>query len=128
MSDRRYITAGRGLPKVTSPISHAVVVGTHCYVSGQLSIDGAGAYVPGTASEEAERAFANFAAALTAAGFTVQDVAFVDVAFQDLGDLPAVNDVWTRIFPENARPARTIYQAAALPFGAKVKVAGVAIG
>ena len=31
------------------------------------------------------------------------------------------------IFPENKRPARTIYQAAALPFGGKVKVTATAI-
>jgi enamine deaminase RidA (YjgF/YER057c/UK114 family) len=127
MTERQYVTGGPGLPRWPNPISHAVVVGNHCYVSGQLSVSEAGAYVPGTAGEEAERAFANFLAAVLAAGFGAEDVVFVDVAFLDLADLPAVNAVYAALFPEGRRPARTVYQAAALPFGGKVKVTGVAI-
>jgi 2-iminobutanoate/2-iminopropanoate deaminase len=37
-----------------------------------------------------------------------------------------VNVLFGELFPEGERPARTIYQAAALPFGAKVKVMGMA--
>jgi len=39
----------------------------------------------------------------------------VDIAVVDLGDVPAVNMVYAALFPEDRRPARTIYQAAALP-------------
>jgi enamine deaminase RidA (YjgF/YER057c/UK114 family) len=38
-----------------------------------------------------------------------------------------VNAVYASLFPEGRRPARTVYQVAALPFGGKVKVTGVAI-
>ncbi len=31
------------------------------------------------------------------------------------------------LFEEGKRPARTIYQAQALPFGAKVKITGTAV-
>ena len=127
MSERRFITRGPGLPRWSNPISHAVVVGKTCYVSGQLSVNEAGAYVPGTCREEAERAFANFFAALGAAGFSKQEVVFVDIAFSDLSELSAVNDLFIDLFPEGQRPARTIYEAAALPFGGKVKVTGTAV-
>lgn len=70
MSERRFITQGPGLPRWSNPISHAVVAGKTCYVSGQLSVNEAGEYVPGTCREEAERAFGNFLAALDAAGFS----------------------------------------------------------
>lgn len=124
---RKFVTEGDGLPKWASPISHAVVVDNICYLSGQLSIGPDGQYVPGTIREEAERAFANLFAAVRAAEFSIEDIVFVDIAFVDLGEVAEVNKLYAELFPEGRRPARTIYQAAALPFGGKVKVAGVAI-
>lgn len=91
MSERRFITEGEGLPRWSNPSSHAVVVGKTCYVSGQLSVDTGGQYLPGSALEGASLAFANFFAALAAAGFTREEVVFVDIAFSDLNDLNTVN-------------------------------------
>ncbi|MET3134350.1 2-iminobutanoate/2-iminopropanoate deaminase [Oxalobacteraceae bacterium GrIS 1.11] len=124
---RKFISEGEGLPKWSSPISHAAVVDNICYLSGQLSIDASGAYIAGSAREEAERAFANLFAAIRAAGFAREDLSFVDIAFIDLNDAAEVNALFAQLFPAGARPARTIYQAAALPFGGRVKVMGVAI-
>jgi len=56
-----------------------------------------------------------------------QVITFIDIAFVDLADLPDVNALYAELFPEGLRPARTIYQAAALPFGGRVKVMGVAV-
>src|SRR5579864_6799519 len=119
---RMFVTKGEGLPNGSSPISHAVVVNNICYLSGQLSIDGSGNYVPGTVREEAVRAFNNLFAAVRAAGFSVDDIVFIDIAFVDLAEVDQVNALYAELFPESKRPARTIYQAAALPFGGKVKI------
>ena len=124
---RKFITQGAGLPRWSVPISHAVVVDDTCYLSGQLSVDESGALVAGTAVQEARRAFGNLFAAVRAAEFDVGDIVFVDIAFIDLGDVTEVNHLYAELFPESRRPARTIYQAAALPFGGRVKVMGVAI-
>ncbi len=124
---RKYITHGAGLPNWASPISHAVVVDNTCHLSGQLSVNEAGQYCPGTAREEAVRAFGNLFAAVHAAEFSVDDITFIDIAFVDLADLPEVNALYAELFAEGRRPARTIYQAAALPFGGRVKVMGVAV-
>lgn len=123
---RKYVTEGQGLPAWASPISHAVVVNNVCYLSGQLSVSESGAYLPGTPREEAERAFANLFAAVRAAGFCVEDLAFIDIAFLDLSDIAEINGLFGELFPEGRRPARTVYQAAALPYGARIKVCGVA--
>ncbi len=127
MSSRRFITKGEDLPQWDAPISHAVVVNNICYVSGQLSVDNSGKYIPGTILEEAECAFGNFFAAITAAGFTLQEIVFIDLAFIDLQDISIVNQLFSSYFASERKPARTIYQAAALPFGGKIKVTGVAI-
>ena len=127
MSTKKYITEGSGLPNWSSPISHAVVVNNMCFVSGQLSVNNEGNYINGTAKEEGERAFSNFFAALEHAGFTKADVVFIDIAFNDLKDLPEVNKLYMELFAEHKRPARTIYQAEALPYGGKIKITGTAV-
>ena len=98
-----------------------------CFVSGQLAVDLDGQYVPGTVRDEGALAFANFFASLEASGFSKEDVVFVDVAMVDLGAMVAINALFVSLFPEGRRPARTIYQVAALPFGGKVKVMGTAV-
>jgi 2-iminobutanoate/2-iminopropanoate deaminase len=123
----RYISSAPDLPAAPSPISQAVVAGTHCYVSGQLSVDSTGTFRPGTAREEAVQSFANVFAALRAAGFSREDIVYVDVAFTDLADLPEVNALFAELFPEGRRPARTVYQAGALPYAGRVKVQVVAV-
>ena len=124
---KKYISTGPGLPVLTAPISHAVVANDTCYVSGQLSVGLDGSYVCAAIEEEAERSFNNMFAVLRAAQFSPEDLVFIDIAFADLGDLPKVNEVVAALFAADARPARTIYQAAALPYGAKIKVMGVAV-
>lgn len=124
---KQFITEGENLPAWSAPISHAVVVDDTCYLSGQLAIDRDGNYVPGTAEEEARRAFQNVAHVLEASGFTLHDMVFVDIAFIDLADLPQVNALFAELFPAARRPARTIYQAARLPYDARIKIAGTAV-
>ena len=123
----RFIACCDGLSAAPSPISQAVVAGTHCYISGQLAVDAAGCFRPGTAREEAALAFRNVFAAAEAAGFGAHEIVFVDIAFIDLADLPEVNALYAELFPEGCRPARTVYQAAALPYGGRIKVQAVAV-
>lgn len=127
MVGKRYIVEGKGLPQWSNPISHAVVVNNMCFVSGQLSVNEAGEYIEGSIFEEGRLAFDNFFAALTASGFDKSDIVFIDIAFENLKELPVINQLYMDIFPEGKRPARTIYQAAALPFGGKVKITGMAV-
>ena len=122
---RKYITDVDGVPASPSPISNAVVVGNTCWISGQLSVGPQG-YIEGTAREEAEIAFAHVFRIAEAAGFRRADIVYVDIAFADLDDVGAVNALYAELFEAGHRPARTIYQAARLPFGGKIKVQAVA--
>jgi 2-iminobutanoate/2-iminopropanoate deaminase len=123
---RRHIIEVEGVPPSPSPISNAVVVGNQCWISGQLSVGPDGKYAPGTAREEAERAFAHVFRIAEAAGFDRSDIVYIDLAFIDLNDVKEVNDLYAELFEEGRRPARTIYQAAKLPFGGRIKVQAVA--
>lgn len=124
---RQFIKNREGSPKVNAPISQAVVVGKHCYISGQLATDMDGNYTQGTILEEAKQAFNNIFLIAKAANFDISDIVFVDLAFLDLADISVVNPLFDSLFPENRKPARTVYQAAALPYGGKIKVTAIAI-
>jgi len=123
---KRFIVEVEGVPPSPSPISNAVVVGNQCWISGQLSVGSDGAYAPGTAREEAKRAFDHVFRIVEAAGFTRGDIVYVDIAFIDLAEVAEVNALVAELFPAGQRPARTIYQAAKLPFGGKIKIQAVA--
>jgi 2-iminobutanoate/2-iminopropanoate deaminase len=127
MNSKKYIVKGDGLPNWSNPISHGVVVNNMCFVSGQLSVNEEGQYVYGTALDEAKMAFKNFFAVLKNAGFDGNDTVFIDIAFDDLENLPEINNLFCSLFPENKRPARTVYEVSKLPFGGKIKVAGTAV-
>ncbi|MDA9208385.1 RidA family protein [Octadecabacter sp.] len=122
---RTFITDIPGVPASPSPISNAVVVGNTCHISGQLAVYDDG-YRAGSATEEAERAFYLTFKVAKAAGFQPEDIVYVDIAFADIErDLASVNEVCRRRFSNF--PARTVYEAAKLPFGAKIKIQAVAI-
>ena len=123
---KRYISTVEGVPVSTSPISHAVVVGNTCHISGQLAVYEDG-YRKGSALEEAERAFELIFLIANHAGFDRGDIVYVDIAFENLNrDLQQVNGLFGALFVDQV-PARTIYEAAALPFGAKIKVQAIAM-
>lgn len=124
MQARRFIVDVPGVPPSPSPISNAVVVGDTCWISGQLCVFEDG-YRPGTAREEAARAFELVFLVAAEAGFRRDDIVYVDLAFSDLDDLKEVNALYGELF--ESRPARTVYQAARLPFDAKVKVQAIAV-
>lgn len=127
MNNRKFITEGEGLPKWSNPISHSVVVNETCYISGQLSVGKNGEYIPGTIEEEANRAFSNIFAVAKASGFQKAEIVFIDIAFSDIDDLKTVNDIYIQLFEEGKRPARTVYEASALPFGGKIKIVATAV-
>jgi 2-iminobutanoate/2-iminopropanoate deaminase len=127
MTEKKYISTGTNIPPTTAPISQAVVAGNYCHVSGQIAIDANGNFVNGTIEEQTKMAFDNLFAVLAAANFSKDDIVFVDIAFIDLKDIAIVNPYFDSLFITDKKPARTIYQAAALPMGAKVKVLAVAI-
>lgn len=127
MGVKKYISEGEGLPKWDNPISHAVTVNNMCFVSGQLSINCDGQYIEGSVLEEAQVAFTNFFAALKNAGFYKDDIVSMDMALLDIKELPKINQLYTELFPSYKRPARTVYQVEALPYGGKIKISGTAV-
>ena len=104
-----------------------MVAGNYCHVSGQLAVDKNGIFVGGTTLEQAQLAFNNVFAILKEGNFSKEDIVFIDLAFIDLKDIAEINQLYDSLFETNRKPARTVYQAAALPFDGKIKVMAIAI-
>ena len=124
--NRRFISSGDGVPKSASPISQAVVVANTCYASGQLPVDLDGVLRVSSIEEQVRLAFQNLVAVTRAAGFQLRDIVYVDVALTDIRDVEKVNSLFAQIFPAECRPARTVYQVAALPLGSRIKFQAIA--
>lgn len=110
------------------PYSQAVVAGGFVFTSGQIPVDPAsGQMVDGDIKAQAEAVLRNIKAVLEAAGSGLDRVVKVTVFLQDLNDFSAMNEVYTKYFPDKAQaPARTTVQVARLPKDARIEIEAVA--
>jgi 2-iminobutanoate/2-iminopropanoate deaminase len=113
-------------PAPVGPYAQAVVHGGIAYLSGQVPLDPAsGKLVGATIEEQTRRVLANLAAVLAAAGSGWSRVLRVTVYLADIADFAAFNRVYADTLG-GARPARSTFQVAALPFGARIEIDAIA--
>jgi 2-iminobutanoate/2-iminopropanoate deaminase len=118
--------AAAGLPGAL-PFSLAAAVDGICFISGMPALSPDGTFAVGTFEEEADRAWRNVVSITDAAGYSVEEILYIQCVLADIGDYSDLNDWWRRQFPEaSSAPARFTFQAAALPFGAKIEIQAVA--
>lgn len=116
-------------PNAPTPAGHysqAVVHGGLVFVAGQLPIDPSDpSRPPGTIEEQTERALANVAAILAAAGSGLHNVLQMTVYVSDVALWGKVNAVYSRVMGEH-RPARAIVPAGELRHGMLIEIQAVA--
>jgi len=118
--------SGPGLP-TGFPFSLASVADGICYISGMPALDADGTYATGTFAEEADLAWHNITAIAEAAGYSAHEFVYVQCVLADITNYGELNDWWRRQFGQpSIAPARFTFQAAALPFGAKIEFQAVA--
>jgi 2-iminobutanoate/2-iminopropanoate deaminase len=123
----RRIIATPEAPRASAVYSQAVEAGGVLYISGQLGIDpGTGTFVPGGTAAEATQALTNLGAVLRAAGLGYGDIAKATCFLADIADFAAFNEAYARFFTD-APPARSTFQVAALPLGARVEIEAIAV-
>lgn len=107
------------------PFSEAARVGDLIFVSGQIgNLPGTLDLAPGGIQAETEQALANIAAILERNGSSLERVAKCTVFLLDMGEWPALNEVWVRTFPN--KPARSALGASGLAKGARVEIECIA--
>mgnify|MGYP000033725104 CR=1 FL=1 len=125
MTTRKPIHTDKA-PKAIGPYSQALRIGDTLYISGQVGIDPASSQlVQGDTAAQARQALTNIGAILAEAGFTMKEVAQVQIFLTDMGDFVPVNEVYKTFF-EEPYPARAAVQVGALPAAAAVEIMAVA--
>jgi 2-iminobutanoate/2-iminopropanoate deaminase len=114
-------------PVAAGPYSQAVRTGNLLFLAGQVGLNPAtGALVDGGIEAQTERVMQNLAAVLAAAGTSFANVVKTTVFLADIADFTAMNEVYGRFVMPNP-PARSTFQVAALPRGAKVEIEMIAV-
>lgn len=109
-------------PAALGPYSHAVMVGSTLYTSGQIGlIPESGALAGDTIEAQATQVLQNLEAVLAAADMTFQNVVKTTVFLTDLADFSPMNAIYATKFTKNP-PARSCVQVAKLPAGAKMEM------
>lgn len=128
MPDKSVVRTERApAPFQGAPYSQAIRAGDLVFVSGQLALrPGESELVGETIQEQTEQVLANLRAILEEAGSGLDRLVKTTVFLADLGDFQAMNEVYARHVGE-APPARSTFEVAALPTGARVEIEAVAL-
>jgi 2-iminobutanoate/2-iminopropanoate deaminase len=115
-----------GAPGALASYSPAIDAGGFVFCAGQVGIDPqTGQLVDGGIEAQTERVLRNLMAVLDAAGLTIADVVKTTCFLADIADFEAFNAVYAR-FVGDPPPARSTFQVAALPRGARVEIEAIA--
>jgi len=108
------------------PFSEAVRVGHTLYLSGQIgNLPGTLELAPGGIGPETRQTLENIRSVLERFGSSLDRVVKCIAMLDDMGEWPAMNEVYVTYFPEN-RPARSALGADGLALGARVEIECIA--
>ncbi|XP_051826861.1 2-iminobutanoate/2-iminopropanoate deaminase-like isoform X1 [Antechinus flavipes] len=114
-------------PQAIGPYSQSLLINRTLYVSGQVGRDPtSGKLVSGGPAEEFKQALINVGEILKAGGCDFSNVVKSTVLLADINDFNLFNDVYKQFF-KGSFPARSAYQVAALPLGARMEIEVIAV-
>jgi 2-iminobutanoate/2-iminopropanoate deaminase len=108
-----------------APYNQAIVAGELVFVAGQLGLKPGDTAIEGDVATQTGQALSNLAAILEAAGSSMDKLVKTSVFLLDLADFQAMNEVYASRVGDRP-PARSTFQVAALPSGARVEIEAVA--
>jgi 2-iminobutanoate/2-iminopropanoate deaminase len=124
--DKRVIrTEAAPAPFQGAPYNQAIVAGELVFVAGQLGLAPGDTGIDGDVAAQTAQALTNLAAILEAAGSSMDNLVKTSVFLLDLADFQAMNEVYAARVGDRP-PARSTFQVAALPSGARVEIEAVA--
>ncbi len=113
-------------PKPLAPYSVATEAHGLVFISGQVAIDPAtGERAPDDVAAQTELVMENIGKILADLGLGYQDIVKTTIFLADIADFPTVNQVYGR-YVGGQPPARSTFQAGALPGGFKVEIEVIA--
>ena len=126
MINMKTVVSTDKAPGAIGPYSQAIKTEKTIYVSGQLPIDPAtGAFPADEIKAQTKQSLTNIKNILESEGYSMADVVKTTVLLADIADFAAMNEVYGTFF-EGAYPARSAFQVAAVPKGAKLEIEAIA--
>ena len=113
-------------PQAIGPYSQATVSLGLVFVSGQIPLHPVtGLLMNGSIEEQTRRVLLNLKAVLEAAGSSLNLVVKTTVFLKDMGDFPAMNEVYAEFFGSSL-PARATVEVSRLPRDVSVEIDAIA--
>jgi reactive intermediate/imine deaminase len=110
-------------PKVS--YAHTVAYSHYNHISGQLPLDPkTNEVVVGGIKEQAGQCLNNIKAILESIDHNMDDVVKINIQLKNIGDIDAVNEIYTAFF-KSELPARTIIGVSAIPMDALIQAEAV---
>lgn len=123
----RRVIVSSAAPAPIGPYSQAIEAGGTLYLAGQIGLDPrTGKLVEGGVGPQTRQALENLIAVLRAASLGPEHVVQATVYLTDLSDFEAMNAVYAEHLG-GSKPARATVGVQALPRGARVEIALVAV-
>ncbi|MCF8336338.1 MAG: RidA family protein [Bacteroidales bacterium] len=113
-------------PAAIGPYSQAVEINDTLYISGQLPLQPHNMEMPETIEEQTEQVMKNIGAILKDAGYDYSNVVKSTIYLADINNFQTVNGIYGSYYPHDP-PARSAFQVANLPKGAKVEIETIAV-
>ncbi|XP_040986942.1 reactive Intermediate Deaminase A, chloroplastic-like isoform X1 [Juglans microcarpa x Juglans regia] len=113
-------------PAALGPYSQAIKANSFLFVSGVLGlVPETGKFISDSVEDQTEQVLKNMGEILKAGGASYASVVKTTIMLADLNDFKKVNEIYAKYFPSPA-PARSTYEVAALPLGAKIEIECIA--
>lgn len=125
-TNRRYVASALASNPAAPAFSGAVQIGETLYLSGHLGLGPDDRARPDTPQAEAENVLGAIAQTLQSAGFSMDDLVYVQVFCPDVSNYQAFNAVYRTKFKAEL-PARAFVGSGPLLFGARFEVQGIAV-
>jgi 2-iminobutanoate/2-iminopropanoate deaminase len=123
----KKIIATLQAPAAIGPYSQAVQTGNILFISGQLPVNPAtGNIESDSITGQTSQSFRNIEAILTAAGYSIENIAKTTVFLADMSLFAEMNEVYQSHFA-NGYPARSAIAVKGLPKGALVEIEAIAV-
>jgi len=108
------------------PFSSAVQAGNTLYLSGHVGVDLSKNKVPDDVTQEIRLMMDSFQKTLGTAGFSMQELVYVQIFCSDVSLFDVFNGIYRTYF-EEPMPARAFIGSGSLLFGARFEIQGIAV-
>lgn len=114
------------VPAVVGPYSQAVKVKNLIFCSGQIGLDPNTNQLVEGVEAQTEQVLKNLREVLKATGADYMDVLRCDIFLTDINNFAKVNDIYSKYFSNDPKPARQTVEVSNLPKGALIEISCIA--